>query len=98
MFMFRKSVEMPSGADAARARQPCRDLGYPFRERRKDDRPSAGLSQAMFGLGCFWGAERYWQLDGVFVTAVDAAGYTKNPTYEEVCTGMTGHNGGVGSV
>ncbi len=47
-----------------------------------------------FGLGCFWGAERrFWQLDGVWVTAVGyGAGYTPNPTYEEVCTGKTGHN------
>ena len=53
-----------------------------------------GIRQAMFGLGCFWGAERrFWQLPGVFVTAVGyAGGYTPNPTYEEVCTGMTGHN------
>ena len=52
------------------------------------------MQQAMFGLGCFWGAERkFWQLDGVYTTAVGyAAGYTPNPTYEEVCTGMTGHN------
>jgi peptide-methionine (S)-S-oxide reductase len=49
---------------------------------------------AMFGLGCFWGAERkFWQVAGVHVTAVGyAAGYTPNPTYEEVCTGLTGHN------
>ncbi len=48
----------------------------------------------MFGLGCFWGAERkFWQLDGVYSTAVGyAAGLTPNPTYEEVCTGLTGHN------
>jgi peptide-methionine (S)-S-oxide reductase len=53
-----------------------------------------GLEMAMFGMGCFWGAERkFWQLDGVFTTAVGyAGGITPNPTYQEVCTGMTGHN------
>ena len=53
-----------------------------------------GLERAMFGLGCFWGAERkFWQRDGVFTTAVGyAGGLTPNPTYREVCTGMTGHN------
>lgn len=53
-----------------------------------------GLETAMFGLGCFWGAERmFWKLDGVYVTAVGyAAGVTPNPTYEEVCSGRTGHN------
>jgi peptide-methionine (S)-S-oxide reductase len=53
-----------------------------------------GLAKAMFGLGCFWGAERkFWQLPGVYSTAVGyAAGFTPNPLYEEVCTGMTGHN------
>jgi peptide-methionine (S)-S-oxide reductase len=52
-----------------------------------------GLEQAMFGMGCFWGAERkFWQKPGVFSTAVGyAGGYTKNPTYEEVCSGRTGH-------
>ena len=53
-----------------------------------------GLETALFGLGCFWGAERkFWQLEGVYSTAVGyAAGVTQNPSYEEVCTGMTGHN------
>ncbi len=53
-----------------------------------------GMESAMFGLGCFWGAERkFWQLEGVYTTAVGyAAGITHNPTYQEVCTGMTGHN------
>ena len=52
------------------------------------------MRKAMFGLGCFWGAERkFWQRDGVYVTAVGyAGGETPNPTYQEVCTGMTGHN------
>jgi len=53
-----------------------------------------GLDQAMFGLGCFWGAEKeFWQLEGVYTTAVGyASGLTPNPTYEEVCSGLTGHN------
>jgi len=53
-----------------------------------------GLALAMFGMGCFWGAERrFWQLDGVYSTAVGyAAGLTPNPSYQEVCTGLTGHN------
>ena len=53
-----------------------------------------GLEQAIFGMGCFWGVERrFWELDGVYTTAVGySGGYTKNPTYREVCTGLTGHN------
>ena len=53
-----------------------------------------GLSQAIFGMGCFWGVEKkFWQLEGVYTTAVGySGGQTKNPTYREVCTGMTGHN------
>ncbi|GGY71443.1 peptide methionine sulfoxide reductase MsrA [Cellvibrio zantedeschiae] len=54
----------------------------------------SGLEKIVFGLGCFWGAERrFWQQEGVYTTAVGyAAGYTPNPTYEEVCSGLTGHN------
>ncbi|MBQ0758748.1 MAG: peptide-methionine (S)-S-oxide reductase MsrA, partial [Zhongshania sp.] len=54
----------------------------------------AGFEQVVFGLGCFWGAERkFWQQDGVYSTAVGyCGGHTPNPTYEEVCSGMTGHN------
>ena len=56
--------------------------------------PTENYEEAMFGLGCFWGAERiFWETPGVFVTAVGyAGGSTPNPTYEEVCSGLTGHN------
>ena len=52
------------------------------------------MQQAMFGLGCFWGAEKiFWETEGVYITLVGyAAGFTLNPTYQEVCSGMTGHN------
>src|SRR5215218_1779035 len=52
-----------------------------------------GFQQAVFGMGCFWGAERkFWEADGVYTTAVGyAGGYTPNPTYEETCSGSTGH-------
>lgn len=55
--------------------------------------PFPGMEMTMFGMGCFWGAERkFWKVPGVHTTAVGyAAGYTPNPTYEEVCTGLTGH-------
>jgi len=63
-------------------------LGTPIREPFPE-----GLETAIFGLGCFWGAERlFWTIDGVYTTAAGyAGGYTKNPTYEEVCSGKTGH-------
>jgi peptide-methionine (S)-S-oxide reductase len=56
--------------------------------------PFPGKARAVFGMGCFWGAEkRFWSLPGVYTTAVGyAAGYTPNPTYREVCSGLTGHN------
>ena len=97
MFGFRKSLEMP-GRDAA---LPGRSQAIPTANTHfingnplKGPYP-AGAQKAMFGLGCFWGAERkFWELgDGVYVTAVGyAAGQTPNPTYEEVCSGRTGHN------
>jgi peptide-methionine (S)-S-oxide reductase len=97
MFMMRKKVEMPA-ADAA---LPGRAMPIPTADRHfVNGRPlkgpyPEGSETAMFGLGCFWGAERkFWELgEGVHVTAVGyAAGYTPNPTYEEVCSGRTGHN------
>src|SRR5262245_47848725 len=97
MFLFKKSLEMPAPGRAL----PGRAHAIPTASRHfVNDRPlkgpyPAGLATAMFGMGCFWGAERkFWELgDGIHVTAVGyAAGQTPNPTYEEVCTGMTGHN------
>ncbi|MAY36604.1 MAG: peptide-methionine (S)-S-oxide reductase [Spongiibacteraceae bacterium] len=96
MGLFGKSSELPSPERAL----PGRSEAMPVPERHYVlDAPLKGpypvhLETAMFGLGCFWGAERkFWQLDGVYTTAVGyAAGLTPNPTYQEVCTGMTGHN------
>ena len=85
---------------ASDAALPGRDTAVPVPDRHFVNghplRPPfpAGLEQAVFGMGCFWGAERkFWQAPGVFTTAVGyVAGYTPNPTYEEVCSGKTGHN------
>ena len=96
MFFMRKKTTIPTPAEAL----PGRDAAIPTAERHYvSGRPlkgpyPEGMRQAVFGLGCFWGAERaFWTLPGVFVTAVGyAAGHTPNPTYEEVCSGMTGHN------
>jgi peptide-methionine (S)-S-oxide reductase len=97
MFMFKKKLEMPSAAEAL----PGRSTPIPTaREHFVLHRPikgpyPAGLETAVFGLGCFWGAERkFWELgEGIYATAVGyAGGHTPNPTYEEVCSGRTGHN------
>jgi peptide-methionine (S)-S-oxide reductase len=96
-FLFRNKTEMPEAADAL----PGRDtrpfhvpethfvLGTPLEPPFPED-----TEQVIVGMGCFWGAERvFWQTPGMFTTAVGyAAGYTPNPTYEEVCSGKTGHN------
>ncbi|MBV1694886.1 MAG: peptide-methionine (S)-S-oxide reductase MsrA [Hyphomicrobiales bacterium] len=95
--LFRKKSEMPAPESALKGRaQPIATAERHFISDRPLKGPyPAGHQLAMFGLGCFWGAERkFWELgDGVWVTAVGyAAGYTPNPTYEEVCSGRTGHN------
>jgi peptide-methionine (S)-S-oxide reductase len=96
MFSFRKKVAMPSASEALPGRaQPIptarrhfvngRDLAPPYPE---------ATEQVLFGMGCFWGAEKaFWNIDGVWITAVGyAGGTTPNPTYEEVCSGLTGQN------
>jgi peptide-methionine (S)-S-oxide reductase len=91
-----RRAHMPTAADALPGRErPLRMSGKHFVNGHSMLPPYPEQSRlAMFGLGCFWGAERkFWQLSGVHSTAVGyAGGYTANPTYEEVCTGMTGHN------
>ena len=97
MFSFlKKSAEMPTAATAL----PGREAEIPVADRHavldatlRGPFPE-GMQLAMFGLGCFWGAERkFWQAPGVHSTAVGySAGFTKNPSYEEVCSGRTGHN------
>ncbi len=86
MFLSGKRMRSPTVEQtAARHYVNGNELSPPF---------PANMELAMFGLGCFWGAEReFWQLPGVYSTAVGyAGGHTPNPTYEEVCTSMTGHN------
>lgn len=94
--MFSKPAILPSEKEALPGRDKAMAVtnqhyvnGNPIQGPFADN-----LSLAMFGLGCFWGAERkFWLLDGVFTTAVGyAAGYTPNPDYQEVCSGLTGHN------
>ena len=96
MFGHPKPPTMPTLAEALPGRaEPMPIEGPHFVNGRSLVPPySAGSELAMFGLGCFWGAEKcFWKLPGVEVTAVGyAAGYTPNPTYREVCSGRTGHN------
>src|SRR5579864_6477930 len=97
MFMFKKKLEMPSAATALPGRAaaiPTASHHFVSGRPLKGPYPE-GLETAIFGLGCFWGAERkFWELgEGIYVTGVGyAGGMTPNPTYEEVCSGRTGHN------
>ncbi|MDX1430989.1 MAG: peptide-methionine (S)-S-oxide reductase MsrA [Gammaproteobacteria bacterium] len=96
MFPFRKKTEMPAPQDALAGRDtpmPVPERHYVNGNPLKPPFPD-GMQMALFGLGCFWGAERvFWETPGVYTTAVGyAGGYTPNPTYQEVCTGRTGHN------
>ncbi len=95
MALFARTLEIPSPEEALPGRTtrmpvPPRHavLSAPLEAPFPD-----GLERAMFGMGCFWGAERkFWQADGVYTTAVGyAGGHTPNPDYEEVCSGLTGH-------
>jgi peptide-methionine (S)-S-oxide reductase len=97
MFSRRDKSQMPTAEEAlpGRATRPFAVperhyvLGTPLEPPFPE-----GFQQAIFGMGCFWGAERkFWEADGVYTTAVGyAGGFTPNPTYEEVCSGRTGHN------
>jgi peptide-methionine (S)-S-oxide reductase len=97
MFTLKRKPEMPSAAEAL----PGRPTPIPTATRHFINQHALqgpypeGLETAMFGMGCFWGAERkFWELgEGIYITAVGyAGGHTPNPTYQEVCTGRTGHN------
>ncbi|TRU22459.1 MAG: peptide-methionine (S)-S-oxide reductase MsrA [Microcystis aeruginosa Ma_SC_T_19800800_S464] len=96
LFGFGKKLTLPTVREALPGRSekmPVPSTHYVNGHPLQPPFPT-GMETAMFGLGCFWGAERkFWQLEGVYTTAVGyAAGITPNPTYQEVCTGMTGHN------
>jgi peptide-methionine (S)-S-oxide reductase len=94
--VFDNKLKMPPKADAlpGRSHRMAVPATHFVNSARLEPPFPEGLERAMFGMGCFWGAERkFWELPGVYTTAAGyAAGYTPNPTYREVCTGMTGHN------
>jgi len=95
-FFSRPKTSMPAPEDALPGRSEPLPVGDSHHVKPAPLRGPfpPGLEQAVFGLGCFWGAEKlFWELEGVHTTAVGyAGGHTPNPTYEEVCSGRTGHN------
>jgi peptide-methionine (S)-S-oxide reductase len=96
MFLFKKKTDMVTPETALAGRKaaiPTADTHFVNHRPLNMDVPD-GMAEAMFGMGCFWGVERmFWKLDGVWTTQVGyAGGYTPNATYEEVCSGQTGHN------
>jgi peptide-methionine (S)-S-oxide reductase len=90
----RKYLSLPSSEEALPGREePMMITDRHFVTGKPLRPPFEGMQLALFGMGCFWGAERkFWEVEGVYSTSVGyAGGYTKNPTYDEVCSGMTGH-------